>query len=282
MRADLYGEDGVPQQRTAARPGNVAAATFPLVRRGYDPTQVNWYLQGLAEDLADYEDRCSQLDEQVTALQRELQGATRIDEVSVASFLGDESSRLLFDARDVAHRLISRAESRSAKILDAARTSAQDTLSGAERESARLRRTTTEEVTRLKRDVETETTGQRKDIDATARNQQRELDAFAAHSRQETKEVATAMLHEAQSEAQRIVADAEAERSLILADLDARQKTAATELNILLSGRDAVLASLTQVMSTAHSLTTDLESHRAPDAPVTGPTTDINTEQSAA
>lgn len=267
MRADLYGLEGIPPQRAAARPGNVAGATFPLVRRGYDPTQVNWYLQGLAEDLADHEERRSSLELQVAQLQKELAGVSRIDEISVANFLGEESTRLLFEAREMSSRLVAKSEDRASKILAAARTTAQDALTESERDAKRMRREAEEETTRLRRDTKAETSRQLKESETDGRKLRRDTEASAALLRAETEATCNEAVAGAQSHAANLVAEAEARRTEILSDLHERETKANARLAELLVGRDALMATLAHVSATAHALTVDLSAHAAvPDA----------------
>ncbi len=131
-------------KRTPARAFDVAATTFPIGRRGYEPSQVTWFLQGIAEDLADHERRNKELADELTLVRRELDVAGRIDESTVAQFLGEESARLLTAARDTANDLAQRAEGKAAAVLAAA-----------EAEAAKLRR-----------DAEIDTNRQRKESEA--------------------------------------------------------------------------------------------------------------------
>lgn len=129
-------------QRNPAKPFDVAAATFPLIRRGFDPTQVSWFLQTVAEDIAGHEMRAQQLEADLATARQELSAASRIDEVTVAHFLGEESARMLTAARDTAQDLTERAEAKSAAAIAAAEATAATLRRDAETDTRRLRKET--------------------------------------------------------------------------------------------------------------------------------------------
>ena len=128
--------------RSPARPTDVAGATFPLIRRGYDPAQVTWFLQGLAEDFAEHEHRIEQLEQELKAATEELKTVHRIDEVTVAHFLGEESARLLTMARDTANDLANRADVKACAVVSTAEAEAATTRREADIDTKRLRKET--------------------------------------------------------------------------------------------------------------------------------------------
>jgi DivIVA domain-containing protein len=250
MHMELDGVAEVALQRNAARPVNVAAATFPIIRRGYDPTQVQWYLQTLAEDLAEHEERSALLKQQVDDLQKELAQVSRIDEVTVANFLGEESARLLTMARDTSQNLMKRSADKAANTVAAAKAIAADLRAEAEREVARDRRETADEVSKLRRDATAETRRLRRDAEAATTKLREETDA------------ACALAHKhAQERADKLVAEGEAKRTRVLDDLFRRRELAGRQLADLMAGRDTLVASLTQIEATSKRLTADLESY---------------------
>lgn len=132
--------DQIP--RSPARPSDVAGATFPLIRRGYDPAQVTWFLQGLAEDFAEHEHRIEQLEHDLAAAREELKTVHRIDEVTVAHFLGEESASLLTAARDTANDLAQRADVKAQAVVATAEAEAASTRRDADVDTKRLRKET--------------------------------------------------------------------------------------------------------------------------------------------
>ncbi len=264
---ELDGVAEVAMQRSAARPVNVAAATFPMIRRGFDPTQVQWYLQTVAEDLAEHEERSQRLEQQVADLRRELSQVTRIDEVTVANFLGEESARLLSMARDTSQNLVRRSEEKATNTVAAAKAIAADLRSEVEREVARERREAEEEVTRLRRDTQIETGRQRQEAETDTRRLRRETEMLTTKLRQETDAACAAAQKHAQERSDKIVADAEAQRTAVIGDLTRRRELAGRQLREIMAGRDALLASLRQIETTSHSLTSDLETYTLTPAP---------------
>src|SRR6478752_3251724 len=83
-------------------------ANFQLVRRGFDPVEVQAFARTAASDI-------ERLQEDNLSLRRSLddaeaRAAAKVDEATVAQFLGQESSRLLVAARDTAADLVKKAE----------------------------------------------------------------------------------------------------------------------------------------------------------------------------
>jgi DivIVA domain-containing protein len=261
MHMELDGVAEVALQRNAARPVNVAAATFPIIRRGYDPTQVQWYLQTVAEDLAEHEERSARLTQQVADLQNELAQVTRIDEVTVANFLGEESARLLTMARDTSENLKQRSEDKAANTVAAAKAIAADMRSEVEREVARDRREASEEVAKLRRDAATDTARQRQEAETETRRLRRDTEAATTQLRQETDDACALAHKHAQERADKIVTEAEAKRTGMLDDLFRRRELASQQLRDLMAGRDTLVASLTQIEAISKRLTADLETY---------------------
>jgi DivIVA domain-containing protein len=160
---------------------DVAGATFPLIKRGYDPAQVTWFLQGVAEDVADYEHRIADLERDLAAAREELRTANRIDEVTVAHFLGEESARMLTAARDTATDLTNRSEARSAAAI-----------ADAEAHAASIRR-----------EAETDT-----------RRQRKETEAACAASVEEAEARATRITNDAEAQRRQVLTDLSHRRDL--------------------------------------------------------------------
>jgi DivIVA domain-containing protein len=167
--------------RSTARPFDVAGATFPLIRRGYDPSQVTWFLQGVAEDVADHERRIGELETALAEANEELRTINRIDEVTVAHFLGEESARMLTTARDTASDLAARAETRAAAAIA---------------------------------EAESHATSVRHEADTDTRRQRKETDAACAAALAEAEEKAAKIVREAEAQRHQILADLGRRREL--------------------------------------------------------------------
>jgi cell division septum initiation protein DivIVA len=205
-------------------PDEVARANFPIVRRGFDPVEVQAFaravgneiarLQGLSDEyaqrLADAESRASQ----------------RVDETTVAEFLGEESSRLLLVARDTANEVRTRSEEYA-------------------------------DVTVRSADNHAKT--KKAEADAYFAKTTREADEEAARTRREARNDADKTRADAQREAERLIAETMAHRVQLLGDLTQRRDKALEQLRRLLAGRDTLVSALDQVRLTASGLTGDLE-----------------------
>src|SRR5262245_57167673 len=132
-------------------------ANFQLVRRGFDPVEVQSFARSVAAEI-------ERLREDNLSLKRalahaEARAAAKVDEATVAQFLGQESSRLLVAARDTAADLVKKAEDTSEQLRqdatdDAARmrheaSSDASATRAAAREDARLLRAETMEHRRM-------------------------------------------------------------------------------------------------------------------------------------
>ena len=160
--------------RPLTPPYDVASTTFPLIRRGYDPAQVTWFLQGVAEDVADRDRRIGELEAQLIEASEELRTVHRIDEATVAQFLGEESARMLTMARDTASDLAARAEARTATAIAAA---------------------------------EAHSTAMRQEADMDSRRQRKEADAACAAAIEDAEFRAAQIVQEAEAQRHQILTD---------------------------------------------------------------------------
>ena len=119
----------------------VAAATFPVVRRGYDADEVRAYLQGLAQELSRLRAEVDELRAQQAARPKDV---ASLDEAAVAQALGDEAVHLLTTAREAATQIRTKAEEAAATLVDDADLDAARLRQDADVEAARLRQDATE------------------------------------------------------------------------------------------------------------------------------------------
>jgi cell division septum initiation protein DivIVA len=205
-------------------PEEVARANFPIVRRGFDPVEVQAFARAVGNEIArlqglntEYADRVNEAESRASA---------RVDETTVAEFLGEESSRLLMVARDTANEVRARAEEYANVTVRSADSYAK-----------------------------TKTT----EADTYAAKTTRDADDEAARTRREARADAEKTRADAQREAERLIAETMAHRAQLLSDLTQRRDKALEQLRRLLAGRDTVVAALDQVRLTAAGLTGDLE-----------------------
>jgi DivIVA domain-containing protein len=128
-------------------PGSVAGASFPTVRRGFDPDAVRAFLRQVSQELGRVQherDRLERdLDDARAAARR--QAPEDLDEAMVAAKLGEEAARVLATAHEAATQIRTRTEDAAARILREADDDAARQRGDAEVDAARRRRETDEE-----------------------------------------------------------------------------------------------------------------------------------------
>jgi DivIVA domain-containing protein len=128
------------QRPDPSSPDDVAAATFSVTRRGFDPTEVKDLLRMVAAELARLQDRERTLERELRAAQRpSTTTAVALDEEVVTRLLGEEAARILTTAREAAAQIKSRAEENAAQLLREASDEASRAREDASVEAARRR-----------------------------------------------------------------------------------------------------------------------------------------------
>src|SRR3954453_10099424 len=123
-------------------------ASFQLVRRGYDPVEVQAFARTVASDI-------ERLQEDTVSLRRaldeaEARAAAKVDEATVAQFLGQESSRLLVAARDTAADLVKKAEDTAERLRQEATDDAARMRAEASNDAAATRAAARDEARQLR------------------------------------------------------------------------------------------------------------------------------------
>lgn len=99
-------------------PSAVAAASFPVSRRGYDQGEVRDFLRMVSAELARLQERERFLESELRALQtRGMSGPGRLDEETVTTLLGEEAARVLSTARDASTQIRERAEESATRLV---------------------------------------------------------------------------------------------------------------------------------------------------------------------
>jgi cell division septum initiation protein DivIVA len=205
-------------------PDEVARANFPIVRRGFDPVEVQAFARAVGTEIARLQALNTEFGERMN--DAEARANARVDETTVAQFLGEESSRLLLVARDTANEVRARAEDYANVTVRGADTYAKNKTSEA---------------------------------DAYHNKVTHEADAEAAKTRREAREDGERTRLEARKEADRLIAETMAHRAQVLNDLTERRDLALTQLRELLAGRDVLVEAIEQVRLTASGLTANLQ-----------------------
>lgn len=129
-----------------ASPAEVAGASFPTKRRGYDPRAVTAFLTVVAEQLTRLRGTEADLRTRLEAATRRAQALADLDEATVAEVVGEESTRVLGTAREAARQIRERAEQAAANMVSAAAVEAERLRHEAELEVARRRDELTRQI----------------------------------------------------------------------------------------------------------------------------------------
>ena len=205
----------------------VSRASFPLVRRGYDPIEVQGFARAVSSELGRLQLEISDLREALAAAEH--RADVGIDEDVVLEFLGTESSRLLADARSTAQQVKARAEDHAARTVAKADSDAHSVRAEAQTYSA---------------DVHKAAEQRAKETGAEAERNARSLVTSA-------KAESDDIIRSAETRAARMIADAEDERDRLLADLAVRRDALSAQIDRLLGSRETLRTLIGQVRTLA-------------------------------
>ena len=129
-------------------PGAVAGASFPVARKGFDPTAVRDFLRRVSQELGraqhDRERLARELEQTREASRR--QPTEDLDQATVAAKLGEEAARVLATAHEAAAQIRARADETSSRLLRDTELDAARLRGDAEVEAARRRQEAEEQA----------------------------------------------------------------------------------------------------------------------------------------
>ena len=120
----------------AIDPGDLELRSFPITRRGFDPTEVRSQLQAAASEIRRLQRLCNELSGRLTESQQAGRGDT--DARRVTEMLGVEVSSVLEAAHNAAASRIERAESEAEAMSHEARSAVESVLADATAQSTEL------------------------------------------------------------------------------------------------------------------------------------------------
>lgn len=132
-------------------PSEVTNASFQMVRRGYDPVEVQAFARAVGAELQRLSAENTSLRTQLAESER--RASTEIDENTVTEFLGEETTRLLQAARDTAAGVVLRAEEKASVVVDKANDEAEKLRTAARSDAGAERREARDEARRLLADA---------------------------------------------------------------------------------------------------------------------------------
>jgi cell division septum initiation protein DivIVA len=129
-------------------PGAVAGASFPVARKGFDPTAVRDFLRRVSQELGraqhDRERLVRELEQTREASRH--QPTEDLDQATVAAKLGEEAARVLSTAHEAAAQIRARADESSSRLVRDAELEAARLRGDAEVEAARRRQEAQEQA----------------------------------------------------------------------------------------------------------------------------------------
>lgn len=214
----------------------VAHRRFSYSFRGFDPGEVRDYLDRVAEELRTSVKRERELQRRVADAEHRAAHPV-IDEDVLTQSLGEETSRILASAHDVARELKARAEDNAARILREAHAEAQRIRASAE-------------VVLSERTEEAEQAADQ--IRQAARS---EMEAASTEARREAHGVVT----EAEHQAARMLREAEEASARVMKELSRRRRIAHAQVEQLLAGRERLLEAYRVVRRTLEEVGEELK-----------------------
>jgi DivIVA domain-containing protein len=214
----------------------IRAAKFPLVRKGYDPGQVDTFLAEVAEWLETGGTDHARAEVVKGEIER----------------IGERTASILASAEDTAQQLRGDAEREVAQVLERAESESRRVRTEADTYAATTRGEADEYATNTRGEADEYATKTRADADGYARETREAADADAERKRAVADRRATEVIESAEEKARRIVNEGSQRRrdiEVVIADLVKR--------------RD-------QVISTANGLGAELQSVASAHTPKAG------------
>ncbi|HEY1738717.1 MAG TPA: DivIVA domain-containing protein, partial [Acidimicrobiia bacterium] len=209
-------------------PEDVSTRAFSSSFRGLNESEVRSFLQRVADELSRAHGRIVELERQLDARRSAPDDAAPLDEGALLDALGEETTKLLRNAREAARDIRTRAEETSARL----RGDAQEDADRVRAEAAELLDAKTREA------------------DAVAAETLARADAGVEERRREVEVRVAAELDEAKTRGRAMVDEARAVRERMLADLAHRRGLLQAQIAELRAGRDHLLDAYRSVKRT--------------------------------
>jgi cell division septum initiation protein DivIVA len=229
-----------------SNPEDVARANFPIVRRGFDPIEVQGFARSVSAEITRLRHQCAELEKALTAA--ETKASERVTEATVAGFLGEQATKMMEASREAAESAVARAQHNAEQTMAEADDYAGRTIAAADAHAERVTRQTRIESERRRREVDDYATTVRGEADEYVRNTTTQADADAEATRRR-----------ADIDAHRIVQDALDHRTTLLRELVRRRDLASAQIRSLMAGRDLVIEALGQVGALVAGVTEGLQ-----------------------
>jgi cell division septum initiation protein DivIVA len=227
-------------------PGDVARANFPIVRRGFDPIEVQAFARSVAAEITRLQQQNAELEKALASA--EAKAHERLTEATVAGFLGEEAARMLEASRQTAESALRRAQESAARTVEEADEHAARTVASADTHAQDVDR-----AARLASDR------RRHEADEYAARKRAEADEYAASTGAAARAEAEACQRQTELEARRLLDEAMNHRVSVLRELVYRRDLASAQIRSLMAGRDLVVEALGQVGALVAGVTSGLQ-----------------------
>jgi cell division septum initiation protein DivIVA len=229
-----------------SNPEDVARANFPIVRRGFDPIEVQGFARSVSAEITRLRHQCAELEKALAAA--ETKASERVTEATVAGFLGEQATKMLEASREAAETAVARAQHNAQQTMAEADDHASRTIAAADAHAERVTRQTRIESERRRREIDDYSTTVRGEADEYVRTTVTQADADAEATRRR-----------ADIDVQRVVQDALDHRTTLLRELTRRRDLASAQIRSLMAGRDLVVEALGQVGALVAGVTEGLQ-----------------------
>ena len=214
----------------------VAHRRFSYAFRGFDTGEVRDYLDRVAAELRTSVKRERELQRKLTDAEYRAAHPV-IDQEVLTSALGEETSRILASAHDVARELKAKAEENAARILREAHGEAQ----------------------RIRASAEIVLAERTEEADAAAEEIRRAARSEVESSVVGAREEAAAIVAEAEAKAERMLHEAEAASARVVNELGRRRRVAQAQVEQLRAGRERLLEAYRVVRRTLEEVGAELQ-----------------------
>jgi cell division septum initiation protein DivIVA len=240
-----------------SNPEDVARANFPIVRRGFDPIEVQGFARSVSAEITRLRHQCTELEKALATA--EGKASERLTEATVAGFLGDQASKMLQASREAAETAVARANETAARTVTEADEYAARTVSDADGHADRVGRQARVASERMRREAEDRSNRARREADEYAGATRTQADEYSVSTRTQADADAELTRRQADVECDRLIQDAMDHRTAILRELVRRRDLASNQIRSLMAGRDLVVEALGQVGALVAGVTEGLQ-----------------------
>ncbi len=254
-----------PEGGSGMTPDDIGRKTFTMVRKGFDPIEVQGYLLAVATELREARSQALGLDRELQAARHEAERSRDLDPSQLTALLGEETARVLDAARMAADEMRAKAEQSSSLLLSETIASTDDLKAKAEESSTQLRTETEAAAAQLRAESEAEATRVRAEAAelleqrrAEAESEVADIQARGAELAAQAEAEAAAEIERGRQEGREMVAEAQRVRERMLNDLARRRKAFRQQIERLQAGRDRLMSAYDVVRETLDVATEEL------------------------